>query len=31
MLTIYISDAGHLPYLEKPAIANKAVVEFLKK
>jgi len=26
-----ISDAGHLPYLEKPAIANKAVVDFLNK
>jgi pimeloyl-ACP methyl ester carboxylesterase len=28
---VSISDAGHLPYLEKPEIANKAVVEFLKK
>ena len=26
-----ISDAGHLPYLEKPEIANKEVIEFLKK
>jgi len=26
-----VPDAGHLPYLEKPEIVNKAVVEFLKK
>jgi pimeloyl-ACP methyl ester carboxylesterase len=24
-----VSDAGHLPYLEKPEIVNKAVLEFL--
>jgi pimeloyl-ACP methyl ester carboxylesterase len=26
-----ISDAGHLPYLEKPIIANKELIDFLKK
>ncbi len=26
-----VSDAGHLPYLEKPDLVNKKVVDFLKK
>ena len=26
-----ISDAGHLPYLEKPEITNKEVIDFLKR
>jgi pimeloyl-ACP methyl ester carboxylesterase len=26
-----VKDAGHLPYLEKPAIVNKEVLEFLQK
>jgi pimeloyl-ACP methyl ester carboxylesterase len=26
-----VSDAGHLPYLEKPELVNKKVVDFLKK
>jgi pimeloyl-ACP methyl ester carboxylesterase len=26
-----VKDAGHLPYLEKPAIVNKEVIEFLQQ
>ena len=26
-----VPDAGHLPYLEKPEIVNRAVIEFLKQ
>ena len=26
-----VNDAGHLPYLEKPTIVNKAVLEFLQQ